>query len=231
MALKISSWNVEVRMVLVVGLSAWFCSWAGPACGSDAIEQLMSACSRGNTELAGQLVRQGANVNGRGKAGDTPLTDAVRMNRAAVVRFLLDNGADPNLADGLGDPPLLIAAKTWKKVDMLKLLLEKGADPNVGGQLENTPLIETARWGGTELVTLLLAHGADVNKRGGLETTPLIAACTTRMAGRTPTVKALLDAGADVTLENRFGSTALNAAKINKNEELVKFLTERGVKE
>jgi ankyrin repeat protein len=114
---------------------------------------------------------------------------------------------------------------------LVKLLLEKGADPNIAGQMGDTPLIEAARWGNTELVNLLLKHGADVNKRGNLGATPLITACITTSSGRTPTLKALIDAGADVTLKDQFGFTALTVAKRNKNEELVKFLTEMGVKE
>lgn len=217
--------------ILIAALLAALCAWAVPASGSDNVEQLTKACFLGNMEKVTQLLNDGADVNGRAESGATPLTNAAGMNKAEIVELLLSKGADPNLKDGLGDPPLVIAAKTWKNVAIMKLLLEKGADPNLAGQLDDTPLIVAARWGKAELVTLLLAHRADVNKRGNLDSTPLIVACTTGMSGRVPTVKALIDGGADVAAKSRFGVTALEAAKRNKNQELVNYLVERGVKE
>lgn len=216
---------------LMFALLAVFCFQALPASGSEAIEQLTKACFVGNVEKVTQLLSEGADVNGRDKSGSTPLTNAVRMNKEAIVELLLARGAYPNLKDGLGDPSLIIAIKTWRNIPTIKSLLDKGADPNLAGQLDDTPLIVAARWGNTDVVTLLLERGADVNKTGNFESTPLIVACTTTMSGRVPTVKALIDGAADVTRKSRFGITALEAAKRNKNDEIVKFLLERGVKE
>jgi uncharacterized protein len=224
-------WKFRGTVILIVGLLAGICFWAVPVSGSDNVEQLAKACFLGNEEKVMQLLNDGADVNGRDKSGATPLTNAVGMNKGAIAELLLSKGADPNLKDGLGDPPLVIAAKTWKNIATIKLLLEKGADPNLAGQLDDTPLIVAARWGNAELVALLLARGADVKKTGNLESTPLIVACTTGSPGRVPTVKALIEGGADVTAKGRFGFTALEAAKRNKNEELVKYLVEHGVKE
>jgi uncharacterized protein len=231
MSFPMNRWKFKEIPILVVGLLAGICFWAVPASGSENVEELTKACFLGNVEKVTQLLSDGVDVNGRDKSGSTPLTNAVGMNKGSIAELLLSRGADPNLKDGLGDPPLVIAAKTWKNVATIKLLMEKGADPNLAGQLDDTPLIVAARWGNAELVTLFLSHGADVNKTGNLESTPLIVACTTGTAGRVPTVKALIDGGADVTVKTRFGVTALEAAKRNKNEELVKFLMERGVKE
>jgi uncharacterized protein len=231
MSFPINRWKFKGTVILIVGLLAGICFWAVPAFGSDNVEQLTKVCFLGNIEKVTQLLNDGADVNGRDKSGATPLTNAVGMNKGTIVALLLSKEADPNLKDGLGDPPLVIAAKTWRNIATIKLLLEKGADPNLAGQLDDTPLIVAARWGNAELVALLLARGADVNRRGNLDATPLIVACTTGNPGRVPTVKALIDGGADVTFKSRFGVTALEDAKRNKNEELVKFLIERGAKE
>ncbi len=231
MRFKGNGWDINKKTVLMVALFTGVCAWAVPALGSEAVEQLTKACFNGTIEKVTQLLNEGADVNGRDKSGATPLTNAVGMNKSAIVELLLSKGADPNLRDGLGDPPLVIAAKTWKNMATIKLLLDKGADPNLPGQIDDTALIVAARWGNAELVTLLLERGADVNKAGNMEATPLIVACTTSMSGRVPTVKALIDGGADATCKGKFGITALEAAKRNKNEELVKFLIERGVKE
>jgi uncharacterized protein len=231
MSIPVDRWKFKETMILIVGLLAGICSWAVPASGSDNVEQLTKACFIGNIKKVTQLLNDSTDVNGRGKSGSTPLTCAVEMPSGAAVGLLLSRGADPNLKGGSGDPPLVIAARTWRNVATMKLLLEKRADPNLAGQLDETPLILAARCGNAEVVTLLLAHGADVNKRGNLESTPLIAACASDNPRRVRTVKALIDGGADVTAKDRWGFTALEAAKRNKNEELVKFLVECGVKE
>ncbi len=231
MRFKCNEWGISKRTIVMVALLTGVCAWAVPALGSEAVEQLTKACFSGTVEKVTQLLNERADVNGRDKSGATPLTNAVGMNKAAIAELLLTKGADPNLRDGFGDPPLLIAMKGWKNVAIIKLLLDKGADPNLAGQIDDTALIVAARWGNAELVTLLLARGADVNKTGNMEVTPLIEACSTAMSGRVPTVKALIDGGADVNRRGRFGINALEAAKRNKNEELVKFLIESGVKE
>ena len=47
-----------------------------------------------------------------------------------MAKYLLGNGADPNIADYDGTTPLAMAAKKYS-IDLVKLLLESGADPNV----------------------------------------------------------------------------------------------------
>lgn len=226
-----NTWKSNKGVILIAGLLAWICFCAIPASGSDKNEELSKACRGRDVEKVKQLLDEGVDVNGRDQTGDTPLTNACNMDRPAIVELLLTRGADPNLKDSLGDPPLMVAIKGWRNMATIKLLLEKGADPNISGQVDDTPLIVAARWGNADLVKLLLSHGADVNKPGNLESTPLIVACTTRSTGRVPTVKALIEGGANTAAKSRFGHTALDAAKLNKNDELVKFLIEYGVKE
>ena len=51
-------------------------------------------------------------INSRGYSGVTPLTVAVRKRLGTYVNFLLQKGADPNLAEKNGDTPLMIAARS-----------------------------------------------------------------------------------------------------------------------
>ena len=59
------------------------------------------------------VTRKGrAVINSRGYSGVTPLTVAMRKRAGLYVNFLLQKGADPNLAEKNGDTPLIIAARS-----------------------------------------------------------------------------------------------------------------------
>ncbi|MCJ1369913.1 Ankyrin-2 [Loxospora ochrophaea] len=66
------------------------------------------------------------------------LSLAVDFRRTDVVRLLLENGCDPNLPDGGGHVPILVAIKQDIE-EITRLLLDYGAVPSVdGGEGENT---------------------------------------------------------------------------------------------
>ncbi|MBN2415237.1 ankyrin repeat domain-containing protein [bacterium] len=60
--------------------------------------------------------------------GETALLSAIKHDNMPAVRFLLENGADPDKADWLGETPLMAAAKLGR-LGMMRLLVDKGADP------------------------------------------------------------------------------------------------------
>ena len=78
------------------------------------------------------LVNNGANVNGAKAHTNTPLDRAVRSNRADVVLYLIDQGADVNLI-GYTDygsstsHPLTVAIQNGY-FEIVKILVEHGAD-------------------------------------------------------------------------------------------------------
>lgn len=74
--------------------------------------------------------------------------------RAEAIRILVSRGADVNLADNLGNTPL-IKATQFEQIDVVKRLLEHGADRNVRGYLGKTPLEIAEERGYDELVLLL----------------------------------------------------------------------------
>ena len=55
--------------------------------------------------MAQFLVAAGADVNAYVKFDETPLINAARSGDLALVRFLIDRGADPNLAVPSGNRP------------------------------------------------------------------------------------------------------------------------------
>src|SRR5262249_14793312 len=82
------------------------------------------------------LVDHGADVNARSDASRTPLMiAATRQGNAAVVKLLLDHGANPNPnthPDAESSP--LIQAATAGDAEMMQLLLDRGAEVKGGAQ-------------------------------------------------------------------------------------------------
>jgi hypothetical protein len=57
------------------------------------------AIERGRSDMAELLVRHGADVNARNMRRETPLFGAASSGDEALVRLLLENGADPSATD------------------------------------------------------------------------------------------------------------------------------------
>ena len=94
----------------------------------------------------------------------TPLYAAVHKGHDAVVRALLDAGADKDLAKNTGSTPLYIAAQEGHDV-VVHALLDAGADKNLARHDGATPLITAAQKGHAAVVRALLAAGADKTVR------------------------------------------------------------------
>lgn len=71
--------------------------------------------------VAKALLVHGADCDVRASFCETPLFDAVRNSNAALVRFLLDHGANPNAKDASGRTPSYYA----KNAAIVRMLAEK----------------------------------------------------------------------------------------------------------
>ena len=124
------------------------------------------------------------------------LEDAVANCDTALVKLLLDAGADPNVHNPYGTTVLERAVANCDTT-LVKLLLDAGADPNLPDNPYGTTVLEKAVSDcDTELVRMLLDAGADPNVHNPYGTTVLeraVANCDRAL------VKLLLDAGADPT--------------------------------
>jgi uncharacterized protein len=109
--------------------------------------------------------------------GFTPLGLACFFGHLPIVRFLLNKGADPNIASN--NPykvtPLHSACAIYN-YDIADLLLTHGANVNAKQMQGVTPLHSAAHHGQTKLSTLLIEHGADVNAKMDNGNTPLFMA-------------------------------------------------------
>ncbi|MGO1201409.1 MAG: ankyrin repeat domain-containing protein, partial [Dermabacteraceae bacterium] len=117
---------------------------------------LLDAARTGDSTALLSLIDQGAPVNLRDAAGNSPLMLAAYHGHAELVRDLAARGSDVDLTNDRGQSPLAgVAFKGF--TDVAEVLLEAGADPDLG-----TPsALETARYfERAEIVTLIEARRA-----------------------------------------------------------------------
>lgn len=135
--------------------------------------------------------------------------------RHSLVKYMLQKGDDRNQpVDLYGGMRALVATAGWSDPQMLGLLLDHGAILRGSGAV-----IFAAQKGDVENVRYLLDRGANVNETVPLELSRpgLENACTAMHAaienGHGDVVDLLLSAGADLTLEDAKGRTALEIAR------------------
>ncbi len=211
---------------------------ANPNLGDpDGTTPLIVAIINLHYDLAGMLIERGANVNAADAKGRTPLYAAVdmhtmdittrptpktedKLDSVALVRMLLDHGANPNAqltkvlpprgvldgADrtlGEGATPFFRAAKSGD-VLLMKVLLEKGADPKLTTK------------DGTTALAIAAGVGWRDGKTRGTEAEVIEA------------VKMCLDLGIDINAANKEGDTAMHGAAGRGADSLIQFLADHG---
>ena len=127
---------------------------------------LINAATDGRTSDVERLAAQGANVDGVGSDGTTPLIWALNARNAKGVEALLRAGANPNLATekfrGLSPMALVSGGDS---LELLELILRYGGDAKgTGLGRRMKPLNRAAGQGRLQNVKLIVSAGADVNE-------------------------------------------------------------------
>lgn len=143
--------------------------------------------------------------------GNTGLMLAVKAGDVDLVKSFVKAGANVNAANHKGYTSLVFAIEE-KNPAMVKTLIQLKADVNasVGTPHKTTPLILAAfDQTNVETVKLLIKAKANLNARDTGGNTALMLAAH---IGKTEIVQELLNAGADKSLKNNSGITALQDA-------------------
>jgi hypothetical protein len=147
---------------------------------------------------------------------------AIQANSKVMLKGMLDAGEPIDGHDKTGmSLPLFAVVK--KKYEMLRYLLELGADANALHLKTGTsPLIEAIKCSNVEAVTLLLQHGANPNLcLPESDLSPLHLAAS---LGVHPIIKELIQHGAEVNLVCSQNKTALDYAKLSKDESAITLI-------
>lgn len=173
--------------------------------------------------------------------GMTPLLFAIRNGNMAMTQYLLEQGAELELASANSTSPLLLALLNGQ-VDIATMLLERGANPNALDDYHRGPLFAAVDLRNfnfqrypeqpgdghdpLDLISQLLARGADPNQQSlnvPIHGHLILNESWVDFDGQTPFIHAalsgditvmrlLLEHGADPGILTDEGSTALMAA-------------------
>jgi Fem-1 family protein b len=121
---------------------------------------LWCASSHGHLETVVYLVQTGkADVNHSTRSLSTPLRAACFNGRLHIVQYLVENGADYNLANKFDNTCLMIAAYNGH-LDVVKFLLRLQLDSNRQAKCGSTALHFAAENGHLEVAKCLISFGA-----------------------------------------------------------------------
>jgi ankyrin repeat protein len=224
-----------VRTVLLAGLAFHGAALAQVA-PSDAevraYQGLHAAAASGNVAEIERLLAAGADREARDGNGRTPLHVAVYRKQRDAARLLLAKGANANALDRQRYDVVTIAAVA-DDVPTLKLVLEGGASAkNVTSPYDGTALIAAAHLGHVEVVQVLIKAGAPLDHVNNLTWTALMESIVLGDGGKrhTETLRALVQAGANVNIPDRAGITPLAHARGRGYKEMVAILEKAGAR-
>ena len=166
--------------------------------------------------LAGAVPACGDKPPERGDTLDRRLLAAAYANDVSAARTLVADGADVNAKDDSEQSAYLIAtSEIGDDPRLLELTLDAGADVDAKDSYNGTGLIRAAERGHARIVRRLLTTDIDLDHVNRLGWTALLEAIILGEGGRahTDTVRLLVDAGADVNLADRDGTTPLAHAR------------------
>ncbi|KAI0272290.1 ankyrin repeat-containing domain protein [Gloeopeniophorella convolvens] len=189
---------------------------------------LYFAASCGLLPIVEHILASGSyDINARGGYHATALFAALMEGRSlAVIRSLLDGGADVNIKGNLGEGTALQVAVSRGNRDIVQLLLDHGANIHAPSLRSGSTLQDAVSDGNRDIVQLLLDRGADVNELRGSYGSALERAVSN---GNLDVVQVLLDHGADANVNgSTYKGGALQKAVSNGNLDIVRLLLNHG---
>ncbi|HET7350265.1 MAG TPA: ankyrin repeat domain-containing protein [Marmoricola sp.] len=191
--------------------------------------RILAAARDGDADGVALALRHGARLEQRDSSRRTPLLLAVTGDHVEAAQVLLNLGADPDALDGQHDTPWLVTGVTGS-ARMAELLLEFDPDLTILNRFGGTSLIPASERGHVAYVRRVVQTPIDVDHVNELGWTALLEAVILGEGTRRwqQVVQILLDAGADPTIPDRNGVTALEHARRSGHDEIARLLARTG---
>ncbi len=211
-------------------LAAAWAQVAPSASEAAAYSGLHAAAQQGDAAKIARLVAGGAAVNATDARGRTPLHVATFARQREAIRALVKAGADLQRLENDRYDAVTIASVADDE-DTLRVLLQLGASARqTTSRYDGTALIAAAHLGHDGVVRQLIAAGAPLDHVNNLHWTAAIEAVVLGDGGtrHQATLKALIDAGANLQLADRTGQTPLALARARGYTAMVAMLEAAG---
>lgn len=195
-----------------------------------AYDGLHRAAQENDLAAIRRLVAAGADIEARDANGRRPVHVAAFASNDAALRALAEAGADMNaLEGGIYDVVTIAAVANDPELVSLAITLGNRADL-VTSVYDGTALIAAAHLGHQEVVRRLIAGGAPLDHVNNLGWTALMEAVVLGDGGtdHVATVRALVDAGAGITIPDRDGVTPLQHAQARGYDKITGIIRAAG---
>jgi len=196
-------------LIVLIGFSA---SHAG------SFDDFFMAIKRDDAGVVSALLNRGFDPNTLNPDGEHGLILALREPSLKVIAVLINWPKTNVEARTLQDESPLMLASLQGLTDVCEQLIVKDADVNKPGW---SPLHYAATNGHLSVMTLLLDNHAYIDAASPNGTTPLMMAA---QYGTPSAVKLLLEAGADPTLKNDLGLSALDFAQRPSRPDVIEII-------
>ncbi len=201
------------KSFVLIGFISSFSAWAG------SYEDFFRAIHQDDAGTVQNLLQRGFDPNTRDPRNLHGLFIALREPSPKSAQILLKAPKiDLNPITDNGETPLMMAVFKGQ-TELVIQMIEQGADVNKTGW---TPLHYAATSGNVQLVKLLLDKHAYIDAESPNKTTPLMMAAHYGTPGA---VKLLLEEGADVSLKNDLGLSAIDFAQQAKKQDSVDVIS------
>ncbi len=197
-----------------------------------ALTGLHAAAHRGDTAQIEKLAAAKADPNAKADHGRTPVHVATFARQRDALKALAKAGANLNLLENDRYDGVTIASVADDE-ETLRVLLALGASAKqTTSRYDGTALIAAAHLGHDGVVRQLIKAGAPLDHVNNLHWTAVIESIVLGDGGRRhqATLKALIDAGANLSLKDRTGATPLQLARARGYADMVKLLEAAGAK-
>lgn len=193
---------------------------------------LFAAVVASDNQALREAIAAADDIDMRDNYHRTALHVAAYVGNHDAMRLLVEAGADPNALEHDFYDMVTIAAVA-NEIDTMKLALELGNKPtNITSRYEGTALIAAAHLGHVDIVKTLISAGAPLDHVNNLNWTALIESIVLGDGGEdhSLTLKALVDAGADVNITDGSGKSPLTLARRRGYTTMIEILRAAGAR-